>query len=66
MVPCKQHDKEVELFCGQCDAALCVLCMMEQHVKHDVLTLAQATSEVGYVFRCTCNAAPHVVYVLGV
>ena len=65
MVRCKRHDKkEVELFCGQCDATLCVLCMMEQHVKHDVLTLAQAASGVGYVLRC--DAAPHVGYVLGV
>lgn len=44
---CPEHaKKELELYCTDCDLPICVLCMMKNHVHHNMKTISQEALDV--------------------
>lgn len=42
---CAEHDKLLEVFCRSDQACVCVLCIMEEHRKHDIVSAAAERTE---------------------
>ncbi|XP_056616838.1 E3 ubiquitin-protein ligase TRIM16 [Triplophysa dalaica] len=42
---CAEHDKLFEVFCRSDQACVCVLCIMEEHKKHDIVSAAAERTE---------------------
>lgn len=42
---CAEHDKLLEVFCRSDQACVCVLCIMEEHKKHDIVSAAAERTE---------------------
>ncbi|XP_028826040.1 tripartite motif-containing protein 16 [Denticeps clupeoides] len=42
---CAEHDKLLEVYCRTDQACVCVLCLMEEHKKHDVVSAAAERTE---------------------
>ncbi|XP_052427944.1 tripartite motif-containing protein 16-like [Carassius gibelio] len=42
---CAEHDKLLEVFCRSDQACVCVLCVMEEHKKHDIVSAAAERTE---------------------
>uniref|UniRef100_A0A671TFF4 FinTRIM family, member 14-like n=1 Tax=Sinocyclocheilus anshuiensis TaxID=1608454 RepID=A0A671TFF4_9TELE len=42
---CAEHDKLLEVFCRSDLACVCVLCIMEEHKKHDIVSAAAERTE---------------------
>lgn len=66
---CAEHDKLLEVFCRSDQACVCVLCIMEEHKKHDIVSAAAERTEkqvrsllemlvfiASYLSRRSCDA----------
>ncbi len=42
---CAEHDKLLEVFCRTDQVCVCVLCIMEEHKKHDIVSAAAERTE---------------------
>ncbi|KAL7890129.1 hypothetical protein AOLI_G00023870 [Acnodon oligacanthus] len=42
---CAEHDKLLEVFCRSDQTCVCVLCIMEEHKKHDIVSAAAERTE---------------------
>uniref|UniRef100_A0A8B9GNZ0 Tripartite motif-containing protein 16-like n=1 Tax=Astyanax mexicanus TaxID=7994 RepID=A0A8B9GNZ0_ASTMX len=42
---CAEHDKLLEVFCRSDQMCVCVLCIMEEHKKHDIVSAAAERTE---------------------
>ncbi|XP_030627804.1 tripartite motif-containing protein 16 [Chanos chanos] len=42
---CAEHDKLLEVFCRTDQSCVCVLCIMEEHKKHDIVSAAAERTE---------------------
>ncbi|XP_072532993.1 tripartite motif-containing protein 16 [Salminus brasiliensis] len=42
---CAEHDKLLEVFCRSDQMCVCVLCLMEEHKKHDIVSAAAERTE---------------------
>lgn len=42
---CAEHDKLLEVFCRSDQMCVCVLCIMDEHKKHDIVSAAAERTE---------------------
>jgi len=42
---CAEHDKLLEVFCRTDQACVCVMCLMEEHKRHDIVSAAAERTE---------------------
>lgn len=42
---CAEHDKLLEVFCRSDQMCVCVLCLMDEHKKHDIVSAAAERTE---------------------
>lgn len=42
---CAEHDKLLEVFCRSDQTCVCVMCIMDEHKKHDIVTAAAERTE---------------------
>lgn len=42
---CGEHDKLLEVFCRSDQVCVCVLCIMDEHKKHDIVSAAAERTE---------------------
>ena len=42
---CKPHEKNMELFCDDCDVGICLLCLVEKHQTHAFIRMEEKIAE---------------------